>query len=45
MQVGIMHATFNNQIGVQFTDFRLSVSNLSAVALPSAPTGLTIGSN
>jgi hypothetical protein len=45
MQVGIMHATFNNQIGVQFTDFRLSVSNVTAVASPSAPTGLTLGTN
>src|SRR4051812_36223695 len=28
MQVGIMHATFNNQIGAQFTDFTLTVSNV-----------------
>jgi hypothetical protein len=28
LQVGIMHATFNGQLGVQFTDFSLSVSNV-----------------
>ncbi len=27
LQVGIIHATFNGQLGVQFTDFSLSVSN------------------
>lgn len=45
MQVGIMHATFNGQIGAQFTDFSLSVSNVSYAVPPSPPTGLVLGTN
>jgi len=37
LQVGIMHATFAGQIGVQFTDFSLTASNSAPVAPPSAP--------
>ena len=32
LQVGIMHATFNNQIGVQFTDFSITASNAGPFA-------------
>jgi hypothetical protein len=42
LQVGIIHATFNNQIGVQFTDFSLILSNVSYAAPPSPPTGLSV---
>ena len=45
MQVGIMHATFGGQIGVQFTDFTLSVSNASIVTPPAAPTWLVAAPN
>ena len=45
MQVGIMHATFANQIGVQFTDFTLIASNVVYVATPSPATGLTVTGN
>jgi hypothetical protein len=45
MQVGIMHATFNNQLGVQFTDFSLTVSNASVVAAPSAPPWVIVAPN
>jgi hypothetical protein len=37
LQVGIMHSTFNGQIGVKFTDFSLTESNSTVVAAPSAP--------
>lgn len=45
MEVGIMHATFNGQLGVQFTDFSLSVSNSNPVSAPSAPTSLVVVTN
>jgi hypothetical protein len=45
LQVGIMHATFNGQLGVQFTDFSLIVSNVSLATAPSAPTALTVNTN
>ena len=37
LQVGIIHATFAGQIGVQFSDFSLTASNSTPVAPPSAP--------
>lgn len=45
LQVGIIHATFNGQIGVQFTDFSLSVSNAGTVAAPSPPSWLVLAPN
>ena len=45
LQVGIIHATFSGQLGVQFTDFSLSVSNTSTVTAPSPPSGLTLTTN
>ena len=46
MQVGLVHATFNDSLlGVQFTDFSLSVSNVSPVAAPAPPAGLAIATN
>ena len=45
LQIGIMHATFNGQLGVQFTDFSLSISNISPVTAPAAPGGLVLSSN
>jgi|GEM_PF-753751 len=45
LQVGIMHATFNGQVGVQFTDFTLTASNSSPVAPPSPPPWLIVAPN
>src|SRR5439155_732662 len=46
MQVGIIHATFNGQIGVQFSDFSLTLSNAGPFsAAPSPATGLTLATN
>ncbi len=45
LQVGIIHATFSGQLGVQFTDFSLSVSNASTVTAPSPPSGLTLATS
>lgn len=45
LEVGIIHATFNGQLGVQFTDFSLTASNSSPVAAPSAPTLLMVVAN
>ena len=45
LQVGIMHATFSGLLGVQFTDFSLSVSNLSLAPAPLPPSHLTIVTN
>ncbi len=45
MQVGIIHATYNGSLGVQFTDFTLTESNASFASPPSAPTALTLTTN
>jgi hypothetical protein len=46
LQVGLIHATFNNQIGVKFSDFSLTATNFdSFVSPPSPPTALTITTN
>jgi len=45
LEVGIIHATFNGQLGVQFTDFSLTMSNSSTVAAPQPPSGLTLTTN
>ncbi|MGH7950628.1 MAG: DUF5695 domain-containing protein [Limisphaerales bacterium] len=46
LQVGIMHATFNGQIGVQFTDFSITESNTGPfAATPSPATNLTLTTN
>jgi len=45
LEVGIMHATFNGELGVQFTDFSLSLSNVNPVTAPSSPTGLVVATN
>jgi hypothetical protein len=46
MQVGIMHATFNNQLGVQFTDFSITVSNVGPfVTAPPPATSLFLATN
>jgi hypothetical protein len=43
LQVGIMHATFNNAIGVQFSDFSISSADFdNHVPAPSGVTGLSI---
>ena len=43
LQVGIMHATFNNQIGVQFTDFSIAATNFGSFAVAPPPvTGLVV---
>src|SRR6185436_570848 len=43
LQVGIMHATFNNLISVQFSDFSVVATNFDAWSTPPAPvTGLTV---
>jgi len=41
LQVGIIHATFAGELGVQFTDFSLTISNLTNVVVPSAVTSVT----
>jgi hypothetical protein len=45
LQVGIIHATFSGQLGVQFTGFSLSVSNVTALAVPPPPSGLILTTN
>jgi hypothetical protein len=45
MQVGIIHATFGGQLGVQFTDFNLVESNVSFATPPAPPTGLSLMTN
>lgn len=45
MQVGIIHATFAGQLGVQFTDFSLIESNVSFATPPASPMGLTLTTN
>jgi hypothetical protein len=45
LQVGIIHATFAGQIGVQFADFSLSVSNVTFATAPAAPSNLTMTTN
>lgn len=45
LQVGIIHATFNGLLGVQFTDFSLVASNLMTVAAPSPAADLTLSTN
>lgn len=45
LQVGIIHATFNGQLGVQFTDFSLTASNSAPAAAPSPPTSLVVVEN
>jgi Family of unknown function (DUF5695) len=45
MQVGIIHATFAGQLGVQFTDFNLIESNVSFATPPAPPTGLNLQTN
>ena len=46
LQVGIIHATFNGQLGVQFSDFSITATNFDTFATPPSPaTGLTVSSN
>ena len=45
LQVGIIHATFNGQLGVQFTDFSLTESNVTFAATPLPAAGLTLATN
>src|ERR1019366_2500469 len=44
--VGIIHATFNGLLGVQFSDFSITATNFDTFVSPPSPaTGLTITSN
>jgi hypothetical protein len=45
LQVGLIHATFFNQLGVQFSDFSLTASNLNLASPPSPATGLSLNTN
>jgi hypothetical protein len=46
LQVGIMHATFNNQLGVQFSDFSITATNFDSFAAPpSPPANLTLATS
>jgi hypothetical protein len=45
LEVGIMHATFTGLLGVQFTDFSLSISNVSPFTAPAPPAGLVLATN
>ena len=43
LQVGIIHATFNNLLNVQFSDFSIVATNFDAWTAPPTPvTGLTV---
>jgi len=43
LQVGIMHATFNGLLGVQFTDFSFTATNFGSFPVTPPPaTGLTV---
>ena len=45
LQVGIMHATFGGQLGVSFSNFSITESNVNFAATPSPASGLTIATN
>ncbi len=46
LEVGIIHATFNGQLGVQFSDFSITTSNMGPFATPPSPaTGLVAITN
>jgi len=45
LQVGIIHATFAGQLGVQFSNFSLTASNLNAAATPAPAAGLILATN
>jgi Family of unknown function (DUF5695) len=46
VQVGIMHATFLNQLGVQFSDFSITATNFDSFGAPPSPaTSLVVSNN
>ena len=46
VQIGIIHATFNNQLGVQFSDFSITATNFDSFAAPpSRPANLTLATS
>lgn len=46
LEVGIIHATFNGQLGVQFTSFSITTSNMGPFgAAPPAASGLILSNN
>ena len=45
LQVGIIHATFNGQLGVSFSNFSLTESNASFAATPSPASNLVLTTN
>ena len=46
LQVGIIHATFNGQLGVQFSNFSITETNMGPFATAPAPvTGLALARN
>jgi hypothetical protein len=45
LQVGIMHATFNGQLGVSFSHFSLTESNATFAATPSPASNLVMATN
>ena len=43
LEVGIMHATFNGQLGVQFSNFSITATNFDSFATPpSPPSGIVL---
>src|SRR5277367_6254366 len=45
LQVGIIHATFNGQLGVSFSNFSLTESNSTFAATPSPASNLLMATN
>jgi hypothetical protein len=46
LQVGIMHATFNNQLGAQFSNFSITATNFDSFGAPPSPVpALVVGTN
>jgi Family of unknown function (DUF5695) len=46
LEVGIIHATFNGQLGVQFSDFSVTATNFNSFAAPPSPvTVFSVGTN
>jgi len=45
LQVGIMHATFDGQLGVSFSNFSVTESNATFAATPSSASNLVMATN
>jgi hypothetical protein len=46
LQVGIIHATFNGRLGVQFSDFSITATNFDSFGTPPSPvTAIAVNTN